>query len=67
MNKCRMPKCNREVVTRGLCDACYRSTKRLIALGKTTWERLEADGLAEAPRQGGKPRTPAYEAIVGDE
>jgi hypothetical protein len=49
--KCLMPKCSRKQVARGQCSRCYRTTAALVATGQTTWEQVEAKGLA----------TPAYE------
>jgi hypothetical protein len=43
----RLPCC------RGLSDRCVGRARRAIAAGETTWERLQAEGLALPPQQSG--------------
>lgn len=38
--------CGNDAVTRGLCSGCYGTYQSLIKKDKTTWEALEAAGLA---------------------
>lgn len=38
--------CKSRATTRGLCANCYAHYRRLIEVGKTTWEVLEGKGLA---------------------
>jgi hypothetical protein len=43
---CATPDCAERPKWKGLCDRCYRSAKRLVDAGKTTWEDLASLGLA---------------------
>ena len=43
--KCLTPDCPDAPQHRGLCLSHYRSARRLVALGKTTWEALGAQGV----------------------
>ena len=38
-------------VCRGLSSTCYQSARKMIAAGETTWEELEARGLAKPARR----------------
>lgn len=38
-NNCKKPK-----KTRGLCHKCYTAYRKLVLLGKTTWNELEHEG-----------------------
>jgi hypothetical protein len=44
--KCLIENCGREVVSRGLCSACYGRARTLVKSEKVTWEALEQKGLA---------------------
>ncbi len=37
--------------TRGLCPSCYQTAIALVNSGETSWEKLEAMGLAVARRE----------------
>jgi hypothetical protein len=39
---------------RGLCERCLGRVRKAIAAGQTTWERLEAQGLALPPQKMGE-------------
>lgn len=41
----------KDATTRGLCASCYSSAAALVKAGKTTWEALEAAGLALPSRR----------------
>ncbi len=43
--KCLTPNCGKKPRTRGICNTCYITANRIVQLGKTTWEELEANGL----------------------
>jgi hypothetical protein len=47
---CVVPSCGREAKIRGLCGRCCTAARKAVADGKTTWKKLEAAGLAKAPR-----------------
>ena len=53
---CMTPECKSPSVpvVRGLCAVCYRSAKRLVDNGKTTWTELETMGLALPAHQGSR-------------
>jgi hypothetical protein len=54
---CLTPGCGREAHIRGLCNRCATGARKAIKDGKTTWEQLEAMGLAKPPKHnviGGK-------------
>jgi len=38
--------CKSRAATRGLCGTCYAHYRRMVEVGKTTWEVLEGKGLA---------------------
>jgi NMD protein affecting ribosome stability and mRNA decay len=43
--------CRRRVAhNRGLCSACYRKARGLVAAGEATWEQLVRQGQALPPR-----------------
>lgn len=44
--KCITPGCGKKAMTRGLCSACYPVARGLIRAKKTTWEDMEARGVA---------------------
>ena len=41
---CLNPACDGEVYARGLCSGCYNTARRLVLQGRTTWEKLKAEG-----------------------
>lgn len=51
MSKCLRDNCTASAANgktyRGLCLKCYSSAKKLVDADKTSWEELEAMGLAE--------------------
>ena len=51
---CLYPDCNALPFARGLCGTHYQAAFRLVKAGDTTWEKLERQGKAEAPRVRGK-------------
>ena len=54
---CATPGCGREAKIRALCGRCCTAARKAIKDGKTTWEQLEAMGLAKPPKHnviGGK-------------
>lgn len=50
--KCLTPECQRKPHCRGLCHSCYNVANKLVWGGKTTWEKLIADGKAKPARAG---------------
>lgn len=52
MTKCLNPNCSNEATTRGLCPTCRATVQRLVASGKTTYEKLEAAGKILPKSQG---------------
>ena len=47
MNDCIIPGCHRPQSSyRGLCMVCYSKARKYVELNHTTWEKLEAQGLA---------------------
>lgn len=43
---CMVPGCTRAVgPSRGICQSCYQTAKRLVDTHETTWEALQAMGL----------------------
>ncbi len=56
MDSCILEGCEKDVFSRGLCQADYRNAVRMIAAGETTWEELYAKGLAKTPAPMGRPR-----------
>ncbi len=68
---CLTPNCGREAKIRGLCSRCGTAARTAIKDLKTTWEKLEALGLAVAPKHkafGGEPGlfSKALAAKLGD-
>ena len=61
--KCCIDGCKNDAVRRGLCDACWRSANRAVNAEKTTWEKLEEQGLAK-PLNVGTPFTVAFRRTV---
>lgn len=61
--QCVVPDCDHVRQSRGLCPRCYITATRLIAVGKESWESLEAKGLALAPGVGRKYSSPLHKAI----
>ena len=54
---CLTPGCGREGKIRALCGRCCTAARKAVKDGKTTWEQLEAMGLAKPPKHnviGGK-------------
>jgi hypothetical protein len=54
---CLTPNCGREAKIRALCGRCCTAARKAVKDGKTTWEQLEAMGLAKPPKHnviGGK-------------
>ncbi len=53
--KCIYPGCERERVSRGLCNSHYNLATKLVKKGETSWEKMEAAGkclkLTGPPRQ----------------
>jgi len=49
--------CGRRATLRGLCRACYERMAYRVKCGKTTWERLEAEGAVLPAR---RPSCPSY-------
>lgn len=50
-DKCLNPSCQRSPAHRGLCLACYVTAGNFVRKGKTTWEKLVAEGKALEARQ----------------
>jgi len=49
--KCCVPECSGDrIAGRGLCAGCYTTARYLIRSGRTSWEQLEALGLATPKR-----------------
>ena len=47
MTKCIIQDCGREVLVRGLCDACYQNANKRILKGEIhSWQFLEEHGLS---------------------
>ncbi len=47
--RCRVPHCDRDSVSRGLCRSCYQGAYVLVNIEKvTTWEDLEKRGKVAA-------------------
>ena len=48
--KCLTEKCSAQAapMRRGLCTRCYRSAKKLVESGQTTWAELDGMGLAQS-------------------
>jgi len=64
---CVVPGCSREATSRGLCGSCYLAASKLVKQGRTTWEALQARGLALAPtagRAGTGAFRKAFDAVV---
>lgn len=62
--KCVTPKCDRtDLVSHGLCNACYLHHRRNVDLRRTTWELLEAEGKA-IPIGANRRRSKAAEAAT---
>jgi len=51
------------VLARGLCRRCYRYLSKLIAIGATTWEELEAKGVVLSSNRGKNARWPIDAAV----
>lgn len=49
---CLIPGCGKPqaMSMKGLCMTCYSAAKKKVDSGATTWEKLTAAGLAEAPK-----------------
>ena len=47
-----VPGCKQPVRSRGLCSGCYTRAMRLIRLGRTSWDKLVALGVALPPYPG---------------
>ena len=60
---CCVKGCKGEVFCRGLCRSCYASLYRLVRLERTTWQKLEKEGLA-MPVQVRGAATAAYLAAM---
>ena len=45
--KCKAPGCTDQHKTRGLCEKHYLQARRLVKIGVTTWEALEAAGKVD--------------------
>jgi hypothetical protein len=43
---CLTPNCKGKYRGRGLCGSCYATAARLVSLGRTTWDKLIAEGKA---------------------
>lgn len=43
---CLIFDCSKQIYARGLCFAHYRSAQSSVKKGRTTWEKLVADGMA---------------------
>ncbi len=54
--KCLIDGCNRPAKTRGVCGSHYAMAIRSIAQGKTTDEKLVAEGLLLPKTKAGRPR-----------
>jgi len=48
--KCLNPTCENLEETRGLCNSCYAQARYFVKHGKTTWEKLEAEGKTKPKR-----------------
>jgi hypothetical protein len=42
--KCLTRGCSKKAASRGLCPSCYATANYDIEQGRTSWERLEAEG-----------------------
>jgi hypothetical protein len=63
--KCKTKNCERRsVVARGLCRNCFASLARLVRMGRTTWEKLEAAGLCSPVHDPANSSSPAVRAAV---
>jgi hypothetical protein len=60
IQQCIVPNCTKmqAPIKRGLCMMCYNKANKLVTLGTTTWEALEAMGLANP--QDNDPFTQAF-------
>ena len=59
-----MPECDStEIKVRGICNACYQTTARLVRKEEISWEKLEELGYVLPPSPG-PPRSPAFNAIT---
>ena len=57
--RCLIKNCPRGGHTvRGLCNSCYNKAWILVKQGKTTWEKLEEQGLSTTSRPVGRPKGP---------
>lgn len=45
--RCRVPRCEREAISRGLCRRCYQAAWELVHAETITWEQLENRGRVE--------------------
>lgn len=51
--KCVTDGCVRDGISRGLCQTCYVSAKKIVDSGKYSWEELARLGMAAFKRSGG--------------
>lgn len=49
--KCLIKVCPREVSSRGLCNQCYITAKKLVKDNRSDWATLEAHGLCLASKR----------------
>lgn len=47
---CLTPYCHRVVNSRGLCQYCYMTARKLVEQERVTWETLEKAGKALPPK-----------------
>lgn len=45
--RCIYPECGKKRYARGLCATHYDSARKLVKLGKTSWEKLLENGKVE--------------------
>lgn len=69
--RCVTKNCYKPAVTRGLCKTCYERLKSQVKRGRTTWEELEAQGMAlsslrELYQQDPQPEVPNPQPEVPD-
>lgn len=60
--KCLVRGCQEPIKSRGLCSTHYQAAIRQIEKQPTTWEQLEAEGLAKPLRKTAS-RSPYVQAI----
>lgn len=57
---CLAPDCEVALSCRGLCWKHYQQARNYVKAGKTTWETLEAKGMAKPAGPQGSPASTAW-------